>query len=375
MLWIQRIHLNDNFLNVQPEFSIWPKDFPEQKQSLTIKTDQGLCGVDVSTFATDVYQYEVLYYFVTENDPKRLLYTSSGIVQFIADGQMPSQHVVVLTDPEQPSLVRLAGKTQDIQRVELWRENEKLATFDLQLDLHTHRYFVDLSTMPSGSYQFKPKKKDKTELPLSLAFTIHTELPSAKPLSREITSQLQLRFLKTYLELNWQVSTFLKKQPVKLQCQYIDAHDQQQVQACEIQADAPRTTYTDKNGQTLQSNVNFEHTIKSITTLSLAIKYPTATAIPHPKTHLSNHWLLLNAPADESSDSDSDEKSWEMIPSPAANDEKHPKHKATVNDWIPLYQEVPPSYLPHLNRLHLIRKLSIHSILMSNIFYLSLLFY
>lgn len=108
-----------------------------------------------------MYQYEVLYYFVIENDPKRLLYTSSGIVQFIADDQKPSQHVVVITDPEQTSLARLAGNTQDIQRVELWQEKEKLATFDLQLDLHTHHYFVDLSTMPSGRYQFKPKKKER----------------------------------------------------------------------------------------------------------------------------------------------------------------------------------------------------------------------
>lgn len=52
--------------------------------------------------------------------------------------------------------------------------------------------------------------------------------------------------------------------------------------------------------------------------------------------------VITECPLDESSD----EESWEMIPSRSANYEKYPKPKATLSDWIPLYQEVKPLLPP-----------------------------
>ncbi|WP_342146122.1 hypothetical protein [Rickettsiella endosymbiont of Aleochara curtula] len=330
--------------NAVAEFSLWPKDMPAQKQTLPIVTQEGRCGVDVSSLATDVYQYEVLYYFTNGNELKKLLYKSSGIIQFAANNVAQSQHLVALTDQQQPSIVRLAGNTGDITRVELWQDLEKIATLDLQLDPKTHQYSVGLSRYTSGEYQLKPQKQDKTPQALSLAFTTYTPVPAIEPLSREINTTLQFNFLANHVEINWQVSPFLQTQPVKLQCHYVDVQDKQQIHECELSPNEKRTPYTDKNGKQIQSNVTFAQAIKSIVSISLAIKCPIGQ-VTHKLADVKDHWLLLAA----TSDASSDEEEWEMIPhaaSLAANDEK--------DDWIPVYQNelpilpavAPPSFDP-----------------------------
>ncbi len=318
--------------NAIPEFSLWPKDFPAQKQTLPIVTDGGRCGVDVSALATDVYQYEVLYYFTNGNEPKKLLYISSDIIQFETNNAAQSQHLVAVTDQQQTSVVRLVGNTRDITRVELWQDLEKITTLDLQLDPKTHQYSVDLSRYTSGEYQLKPQKQDKTPQALSLVFTIYTHVPAIEPLSREIPSTLNFSFLANHVEMNWQAPPFLQTQAVKLQCHYVDVQDKKQLHECELSPSEKRTTYTDKNGKQIQSNVTFAQAIKSIVSVSLAIKCPLGQ-ITHKLADVKDHWLLLAA----TSDASSDEEEWEMIPhaaSLAANDEK--------DDWIPLYQnEIP----------------------------------
>ena len=111
--------------------------------------------------------------------------------------------------------------------------------------------------------------------------------------------------------------------------------DKQQIHECELSPSEKRTPYTDKNGQKIQSNVSFVQAIKSIESLSLAIKCPIQTVSSN-VTRLKDHWLLLAT----TSDASSDEEEWEMIPHLASvsyNDEKV--------DWLPLYQnEIPVSY-------------------------------
>ncbi|MFZ2486274.1 MAG: hypothetical protein WAW84_06770, partial [Candidatus Rickettsiella isopodorum] len=321
-------------------FSLWSKDFPEQKQTLPIlsafdiKKVEYHSGVNVSALATDVYEYEVLYHFSDGSEPKKLLYSCSGVIQFEANNTLQSQHLVAVTDREQPSLVRLIGNTKDLSRVELWQGLEKLATMDLQLDPKTHQYYVDLSRYTSGEYQLKPQKADKSSQALSLPFTIYTDKPAITPLSREISSTLQVSFLVNHVEINWQVPAFLQAQPVKLQCHYIDVQAKQQTHECELSPIAKRTIYTDKNGKQIQSNVSFAQAIKSIENISLAIKCPIQTVSSN-VTRLKNHWLVLAT----TSDASSDEEDWEMIPDVASlvgTDEKY--------DWLPLYQnEIPIS--------------------------------
>jgi YD repeat-containing protein len=326
--------------NVQAEFTLWPQDLPLLKQTLAIVTQEGRCGVDVSQCATDVYNYQISYYFTggtdrkITNEPKRLLYTSSGIMQFETNSTTQSQHLVVLSEQEQESIVRLTGNTRDITRVELWQDKEKRATLALQLDPKTHGYYVDLSHYASGVYQLKPQKPDKTEQLWSLPFTIYTDKPASKPLSREITSALSFRFLANHGEINWQVPNFLQSQIVKLQCHYVDSEDKKQLQACNLSPTEKRTTYVDKKGNKIQSNVDFANPIKAIEMLSLAVRWPlTANKLSSVLTRLEHHWLLL-APSHEPSSDEDD--AWEIIPN------AFKAVDAEQDEWIPLYCDESP---------------------------------
>ena len=106
--------------NAVAEFSLWPKDFPALKQSLPIVTQDGRCGVDVSTFATDVYDYQVTYTFTDPMQPneKKVIYISSGTVQFDTGLCSNSHYLVAIPEEKQPSLVRLTGNTRDISAVD-----------------------------------------------------------------------------------------------------------------------------------------------------------------------------------------------------------------------------------------------------------------
>ena len=321
--------------NVQAEFSLWPKEVPEKKQTLPILIQEGRCGVDVSTLATDVYDYQVDYTF---SDPEKtnekiLMYKSSGSVQFDTRNSTNSAHLVAITETKQTSLVRLTGNTRDISAVELWNEFGKRETLELQIDPVSHNYYVDLSHHSSGVYQLKPLTHDKKPHGLSLPFTIYTHKTAHKPLSRELTSALKFRYLENHVEVNWQVPTFLQSQVVKLQCHYLDRQSKPQLQTLEIVPDQKRTTYSDKKGTKIQSNVDFSVPIQTIEKLSLAVKWPQLSK-SSVSTRLQHHWLMLTA---ENSDS-SDEEEWEMIPHHEAT-----RLETEPEDWIPLYSNETPS--------------------------------
>ncbi|OIZ98243.1 hypothetical protein BEV13_06920 [Rickettsiella grylli] len=319
--------------NAVAEFSLWPKDFPEQKQTLPLATQEGRCGVDVSTWATDVYDYQVDYTFT---DPitheKKQVYISSGTVQFDTGNTTSSHHLVPLTDAQQTSLVRLTGNTTGLSAVELWDEFGKRETLELQIDPITHTYSVDLSHHSSGVYQLKPLTQDKKPHDLSLPFTLYTHKPAHKPLSRELATGLQCRFLDNHVELDWYLPPFLQSQVVKLTCHYLDRKYQSQFHSVEIAPDQKRTPYTDKKGNTIQSNVDFRVPILAIEKLSFAVQWPMSNT-PPATTHLHAHWLML---ATENSES-SDEEEWEMVPphSSAFLD-------AAPKEWIPLYRNETP---------------------------------
>ena len=318
--------------NAVAEFSLWPKDFPAQKQTLPIVMQEKHCGVDVSSLATDVYDYQIDYTFTDPIKNEKLIYISSGTIQFDTGNSTNSHHLVPITKFKQTSLVRLTGNTSGISAVELWDEFGKRETLEIQIDPVSHYDYVDLIHHSSGVYQLKPITLDKKPQDLSLPFTIYTSKIAHKPLSRELASTLKFRFLDNHVEINWQVSAFLQEQPVKVQCHYVDMQIDKQSHEYELSPSEKRTTYTDKNGNQIQSNVTFAQAIKSIESISLAIKCPIQTVSSN-VTPLKDHWLLLAT----TSDASSDEEEWEMIPHAApltANDEQ--------DDWIPLYQDETP---------------------------------
>ncbi|MFM2322307.1 MAG: hypothetical protein RLZZ225_460, partial [Pseudomonadota bacterium] len=328
--------------NVDAEFSLWPKDFPDLKQTLPIIVQGERCGVDVSQLATDVYDYQMSYYLSQQADPnnpnpsRHLSFISSGTVQFDTGNTTNSHHLVAIGDAKQTTLVRLSGNTQDIVAVELWQDLEKRAVLDLHLDPSTHDYYVDLSGHSSGVYQLKPQKSDKSPSALSLDFTIYSDKPAHKPLSRELPAALSVRFLANHAEVNWQLPAFLKAQSVQLQCRYRDSHDQMQLQTGQISPTAKRSRYVDKKGNEIQSNVDFDQPIKAIAGLSLAVLWP-SHYVTDITTPLSNHWLVLASTCAESSD----EEDWEMVSHPAKQSVAEAEQ-----DWIPLYVDVAPSASP-----------------------------
>ncbi|HEY2566089.1 MAG TPA: hypothetical protein VGH95_00015, partial [Candidatus Aquirickettsiella sp.] len=320
--------------NAVAEFSLWPKDFPALKQSLPIVTQDGRCGVDVSSLATDVYDYQVAYTFTDpiKNEKKRV-YISSGTLQFDTGNSTNSHHLVPLTESKQTSLVRLTGNTSGISAVELWDEIGKRETLELQIDPVSHTYYVDLSHHSSGVYQLKPLTQDKKPHDLSLAFTIYTHKTAHKPLSRELATSLKFSFLDNHVELDWQVPNFLQSQVVKLECHYLDRQAKQQSETLEINPDQKRTTFSDKKGNKIQSNIDFSVPIQTIEKLSLAVQWP-ALNKPPATTRLQQHWLMLAAENSETSN----EEEWEMLPAHAKL-----SLEKELEEWIPLYSNETPS--------------------------------
>jgi YD repeat-containing protein len=175
------------------KIQIWQTALPEQKQELPIKTLKGRCGVDVSTCVTDVYTYEMDYFFTNPVSGQLDIhprYRTTGQVQ-IDNGVTPKSQMLVVS-VENEYILSLTGNTEGLTSVELWEGSIKLT--ELPVQNQNGKFTVNLSQFNSGVYTVVPIVPGKKDLPGSLSFTIYTPVPSKSPLSKQIETSYQIVF-------------------------------------------------------------------------------------------------------------------------------------------------------------------------------------
>jgi YD repeat-containing protein len=260
--------------NVTPQFTLWPTGNPQQKQTLPIKTSNNRCGIAVSALPSDVYSYEINYYFtnpITKQPEKAPMYQTQGSVQFDTGNNTNSLMLVVTVENE--STLKLTGNTTNLTGIQLWQGTNKIA--DIPVQQQNGQYQVNLSQYNSGDYTVVPEVTGKTNLPQSLPFTIYTSKLSSTPLSKEIDSSFTLSFLEQsghHGQLVWQVPKDYQSLPVTLTCEYIDNDDKKQTHKDTIKPDTNKGQYKDSKGNALTCNTEFEFQVKKITSIIVLLQ-------------------------------------------------------------------------------------------------------
>lgn len=226
--------------NVQPTLALWPKNNLGLKRLMPIETKNGLHSIDVSNLATDIYQYQIIYTLKQpENGSQPLLmFQATGIVQFDTgfyqdrDGSHTSQSIV--TQIKKGAELWITGAAQNLEGVELWREDKLLGTYQTTATEDPRCFFVDLGDkkdnqgnfLVSGrQYHIKPIRNKIVEPSLSLPFTLYTKTPPVEPLSYQIPCQASLNTLGQYGELDVTVPEAYQSGDREILCKYTYATD------------------------------------------------------------------------------------------------------------------------------------------------------
>ncbi len=253
------------------KFYLWAKGDNENKaEEFEIKTIKGRSGIDVSSLSTDDYNYRVEYFFASPANPSfapEKIAESSGEIQLVTSHSLTSKHCIPYQVAK--NIVEFSGYTSGLTSVEIWQDNKQIGT--------THPVTnnqLDMSAYPSGIYQFKPIFTDTTK-ELSLPLTVYTQNPVAEgqpALSYEMQAEIWLNTLDDHAEFNWQLPKEFENNTVSLSCTYESDDAKEYTQSWLIKPDAPRTTYTDKDGKKIESNISFDHPVVTLKYVSFAVQ-------------------------------------------------------------------------------------------------------
>lgn len=142
---------------LEAEVSIWPKGSDAtQAKKLEIKTNEARCGVDVSDFVTDDYQYQIDFYY---RDPQSKY--RDGLPRYRAEGSafIITEHVIetknLIWHQFDDTSLMLYGNLGDVSGVELIQDDMAIGRVAITSTEHPHRWMVDLSDKPSGHYAIR----------------------------------------------------------------------------------------------------------------------------------------------------------------------------------------------------------------------------
>lgn len=167
--------LTEGFFNLT--ITLWPDGFESQKQTLKVKTEDNLCGIDVTNFVADRYCYEIDYYYVDPNTgsvSKKPKYHAKGKVQLDTANSVGSHHLVTITKYiNNELLLELTGKTDNLVGIQLIDADKKvLGQFAASKADITNRYTVNLSDQQTGQYTCRPiYSMGKVDAPVALGGT------------------------------------------------------------------------------------------------------------------------------------------------------------------------------------------------------------
>ncbi|HEV2614172.1 MAG TPA: hypothetical protein VGV92_05635 [Gammaproteobacteria bacterium] len=241
-----------------PVFTIWPIGSPEETETLTINYDNNQFGVDVSAFLTDVYAYQINYYLRDQNGgPSALLkYQGNGVVQCDTGHTNGSQRLVV--DVKNDSSIVLTGNTTNLTAIKLFQNNLQVGP---DIEVPPNRT-IDLSKLASGTYTIQPVVTGQQDLPQTLPFTIHTPIPSATPLSLELDSTFELKYLYQaqkaayMLELDWAISeSSYNNLPVEVTIEYTIGNSESAFYTTTVTRKTDLGEYKDSKGNPVFANI------------------------------------------------------------------------------------------------------------------------
>ena len=252
--------------NVEMTFNIWQD--PAHCYTLPINTSNGRCLVDVGTLATDLYDYRIDYSLKSpsgDNPNPALLYQTHGSVGIISSVQNGHRLVASVRNDH---ILCLAG-VDHLTQVTL----QPGGTFSLTLEPSTQHYWVDLNTLPTGSYTAFALNQSGLRFDVSVPFVINTALAPSVPIAREIPAISELLTLNQYGQLMlWESLPLDYQQTIALvKVRYTDQNDQPQEESFAVDPAAPTTPRQDSAGHTIQANITFSASVKEILKLDIAL--------------------------------------------------------------------------------------------------------
>jgi hypothetical protein len=268
--WLIPKETNVNYptLEIYPVINSSDPNFQPISTPLNIVTKNGRCGVDVSHLPTGIYGYNITYTLNVGDHP--IIYQTTGQVQFESLSNTNSVHVVPIV--ENNNQIRLTGNTKGLTAVDVWQgKNNLIAKVPVIYDLKKETYYADLSQLASGAYTITPADENIANPIESLPFTIYTNIPSSTPLAREIDAIVNLKWLDSHVELDWQVPDDFAQYKIKLGCVYIGTDGQAHIQEATITPGQVIKTYYDQDNKPLYCNCEFDVPIQSIYRLNVLI--------------------------------------------------------------------------------------------------------
>ncbi|MDR3491858.1 MAG: hypothetical protein P4M12_07455, partial [Gammaproteobacteria bacterium] len=174
--------------------------------------DTNYFTIDISDLQTDIYNFEMDYYYITDNVNKTTVSKSMGTIQCVTSLTNAS-HNVVCTITDNDNLI-LNGNLTDVEAVELFQEGRFVARIPLQAPPHQNT--LSLSNRRSGHYTVKPVLRNETYLAESPLLSVISPIASAEPMSKEINCSAEATLVDQTIKLNIVVPDEYKKRSAKL---------------------------------------------------------------------------------------------------------------------------------------------------------------
>ncbi len=140
---------------LEAEASLWPKGRKEEIKSLTVNTIAARCGIDVSAFPTDEYDYQIDFYYRDPQTKQRdayPCYRAEGNCFIATEILLPTSNLIWQQTDE--SHLTLYGHLNNISGVELRENGRVIGQVAISDTEKAHCWTIDLSSIPSGRYEF-----------------------------------------------------------------------------------------------------------------------------------------------------------------------------------------------------------------------------
>jgi hypothetical protein len=202
--------------------------------------------------------------------------STQGITLFHVVGEVEvlNSHVPVGTYAYQvmnDNQVSFENQNSALHTIALKRGDAVIANIPVKSGLQS----LDLSIYESGIYTFSDGAKE------SLPFAIYTKIPNTSVLSWEIPLNLSIVNYDKYGQVLWNVPKLFSLNDIKMECEYQTADGKSFSESIEIPANFFTYAKPAKEGDAMFSyNVQFEHVVAKIMSVSISLKNFDGTWIP-----------------------------------------------------------------------------------------------
>lgn len=263
MTWCVPQETNVNYPTITLQLQNSNNATPNDNQ-LPIVIKGNRCGVDLSSLPTGIYHYEIDYALNVGN--QNVIYATEGAIQFIGTTDTNSIHVVPVV--EKNNQLKLSGATSGISAVDVWGDDGDLVA-KIPVNITQQGFYADLSSLKTGTYTITPVGTVNNYA--SLPFTIYTPTPSDEPFAQEIDLDLQILWLYSHLQVNWQMDSIYANKSIELTCVYIGIDNEVHIDSAVLTPGKFIKDYPDKNQKILHCNMELSTAVREISHVNLSI--------------------------------------------------------------------------------------------------------